>query len=116
MSLVKVFTFDKNERQISAHHSTGLHATRIAQFAGTAEATCLSLSPGGRIGAHPAVGHQVLLIVAGSGWVEGADEVRVAVAAGEAAYWAPGEIHTTGSEAGLIAVALEGDAVTLPEL
>jgi hypothetical protein len=57
----------------------------------------------------------VLLIVSGSGWVAGSDGVHVAVTAGQAAYWAPGEIHTTGSDTGLTAIALEGSQATVFE-
>jgi quercetin dioxygenase-like cupin family protein len=113
MPVVDVFSFERKEREISAHESTGVHATRVAQFAGRTQATCLTVAAGGRIGTHPAEGAQVLLIVAGSGWVAGADQVRVPIRAGQAACWEPGEAHTTGSDTGLTAVALEGPAVRI---
>lgn len=76
----------------------------------------MAVAPGGLIGTHPAAGHQVLLIVSGSGWCAGEDGTRVAVTAGQAAYWAPGEVHTTGSDSGLTAIALEGgDTIFGPE-
>jgi quercetin dioxygenase-like cupin family protein len=112
---VEVFTFDRSEHEVTGDGSIGLHATRIAQFTATARATCLALAPGGVIGTHPASSHQVLLIVTGSGWVSGNDAARVPVTAGQAAYWAPGEVHTTGSDTGLTAVALEGGPVTIFE-
>lgn len=111
-----VFTFDRAEHEVTRYGSTGVHATRIAQFADTAHATCLAVAPGGVIGTHSAIGAcQVLLIVSGSGWVAGSDGVRVAVTAGQAAYWASGEAHTTGSDTGLTAIALEGSQVTVFE-
>lgn len=112
---MEVFTFDRAEHQVTGHNSIGVHATRIAQFAETARATCLTVAPGGVIGTHPAGSHQVLLIVAGSGWVAGSDGVRIAVTSGQAAYWAPDEVHTTGSDTGLTAIALEGGPVTVFE-
>jgi mannose-6-phosphate isomerase-like protein (cupin superfamily) len=112
---VEVFTFDRAEREITDHGSIALHATRIAQFAEMARATCLAVAPGGVIGTHPAGSHQVLLIVSGSGWVAGSDGVRVPVTAGQAAYWVSGEVHTTGSDTGLTAIALEGGPVTVFE-
>ena len=112
---MEVFTFDRAEHEVTHHGSAGLHATRIARFTETAQATCLTVAPGGLIGTHPASGHQVLLIVSGSGWCAGANGVHVAVTAGQAAYWAPGEIHTTGSDTGLTAIALEGGPVTVFE-
>jgi quercetin dioxygenase-like cupin family protein len=112
---VEVFTFDRAEHEVTGHGSVGLHATRIAQFAEAARATCLAVAPGGVIGTHPAGSHQVLLIVAGAGWVAGTDGVRVPVTAGQAAYWTPGEVHTTGSDTGLTAIALEGGPVNIFE-
>jgi quercetin dioxygenase-like cupin family protein len=112
---MEIFTFDRAEHEVSQHGSRGLHATRVARFAETAQATCLTVAPGGVIGAHPAAGHQVLLIVSGSGWCAGEDGVRVAVTAGQAAYWVQGEIHTTGSDTGLTAIALEGAQVAVFE-
>jgi quercetin dioxygenase-like cupin family protein len=112
---VEVFTFDRAEHRVTAHSSIGVHATRIAESTDTTRATCLTVAPGGVIGAHPASGHQLLLIVAGSGWVAGADGARTPIAAGQAAYWAPGEVHTTGTDTGLTAIALEGGPVTIFE-
>lgn len=112
---MEVFTFDRSEHEVTGDGSIGLHATRIAQFTDTARATCLTLAPGGVIGTHPASSHQVLLIVAGSGWVTGKDEESVPITAGQAASWAPGETHTTGSDTGLTAIALEGGPVTIFE-
>ena len=112
---MELFTFDRAEHQLTGHGSVGLHATRIAEFAGTTRATCLAVAPGGVIGTHPADAHQVLLVVSGSGWVAGSDGVHVAVTAGQAASWAPGEIHTTGSDTGLTAIALEGGQITVFE-
>ena len=112
---MQLFTFDRSEHEVTGHGSVGVHATRIAQYAETARATCLSVAPGGVIGTHPAGAHQVLLVVAGSGWVAGSDGRRVPIATGQAASWAPGEEHTTGSDVGLTAVALEGGPVTVFE-
>jgi quercetin dioxygenase-like cupin family protein len=112
---VEVFTFDRAEHEVTGYGSIGLHATRIARFAETAQATCLVVAPGGVIGTHPASSHQVLLIVSGSGWAAGSDGMRVPIAAGQAAYWTPGEVHTTGSDTGLTAIALEGGPVTVFE-
>ncbi|GIG70294.1 cupin domain-containing protein [Phytomonospora endophytica] len=112
---MRVFTFDRDEREVTGHDSVGLHATRVAQFTDTTRATCLAVAPGGVIGTHPAASHQVLLIVSGSGWVAGTDGARVPVTAGQAAYWAPGEVHTTGTDTGLTAIALEGGPATVFE-
>jgi quercetin dioxygenase-like cupin family protein len=112
---MRVLRYDRDEHEVTGHGSRGMHATRIAELTGKAVATCLAVAPGGLIGTHPAASHQVLLIVAGSGWVAGADGERVPVTAGDAAYWEPGEVHTTGSDEGLTAIALEGGPATVYE-
>jgi mannose-6-phosphate isomerase-like protein (cupin superfamily) len=112
---MQIFTYDRDEHAVSGYDSVALHATRVAQFTEYARATCLTVGPDGLIGTHPAGSHQVLLIVAGSGWVSGSDGVRVPVSAGQGVYWEPGEVHTTGSENGLTAIALEGGPVSLFE-
>ena len=112
---MRIFAYDRAEHEVTGHGSDALHATRIAQFAEQARATCLAVGPDGLIGTHPAGSHQVLLIVSGSGWVSGSDGVRVPVSAGHGVYWEPGEVHTTGSETGLTAIALEGGPVTIFE-
>jgi hypothetical protein len=41
------------------------------------------------------------------GWVEGADEIRRPIAAGQAAYRAPGRWHESGSQDGMTAIVIE---------
>jgi quercetin dioxygenase-like cupin family protein len=72
------------------------------------QAARFRLEPGGVIGRHPASVEQLLVVVEGSGWVSGADGERVAIAAGEAAFWEAGEEHETTSDEGLTAVVIEG--------
>ena len=70
---------------------------------------CIRLEAGGRIGRHPAASAQLLAIVAGSGYVSGADGVELEAPAGTAALWEPGEDHETRTETGLTAIVIEGD-------
>lgn len=112
---MRVLRYDRGEHEVTGQASRALHATRIAELTERATATCLALGPGGLIGTHRAGSHQVLLIVAGRGWVAGDDGVHIAVTAGDAAYWAPGEVHTTGTDDGLTAIALEGGPATVYE-
>jgi hypothetical protein len=106
---------DRAEHDVTHHASAGLHATRIARCAGTAQATCLTVTPVSVIGTHPVSGHQVLLSASGSGWCAGEDGVRVPATVGQAAYWGPGEARATGSDATLTVIALEGGQVTVFE-
>jgi hypothetical protein len=87
---MEIFRFDRDERVIGAHGSIGLHASRIASGDGDVTLTCLALRPGGTIGTHPTTGDQLFLVIAGSGWVAGADGIRHPVQAGQGARWGCG--------------------------
>ena len=76
--------------------ATSLHVARIA--------------PGGILGPHPTRQWQLFAVVEGAGWVAGADAVRHEIGAGRAAVWAPGEVHSAGSEPGMLAVIAQSDA------
>jgi quercetin dioxygenase-like cupin family protein len=114
---METFTFDRKEWRIPDFGSAGAFATRIAHGGQSAavRVTCLTVEPGGVLGTHPAVGGQVFLIVAGSGWVSGADGRRIALEAGQGARWDEGEIHTSGSDTGFTAIAVEGPTLEIFE-
>jgi hypothetical protein len=112
---VEIFQFDRRERGIEYFGSQGLRATRIAAGDGEVRLTCLALEPGGVIGTHPATIPQLFLVISGEGWTAGPDGERVPVAAGHGVRWDAGEIHTTGTDTGLVAVAVEGAPMSLFE-
>ena len=76
---------------------------KLAEGEGEAHAYVIYFEPGGVIGPHEAGFGQILLAVAGCGWVAGADEQRIALAEGEAAFIGRGEVHSKGSETGMTA-------------
>jgi quercetin dioxygenase-like cupin family protein len=88
----------------------GNHGVRIAPLvrweAGAGQAAVFHLESGGEIGGHPAGGPQLLLVVAGSGFVTGSDG-EMAVHPGEAVFVGAGEWHRTWTEEGLTAIVLE---------
>ena len=110
---MEIFRFDRGEKVIERYGSEGLLATRVAAGHGEVQVTCLALAAGGVIGTHPATGVQLFLVIAGEGWVTGQEGERVPVSAGWGARWEDGEEHTAGTEAGLVALAVEGDALDL---
>src|SRR5438552_3054567 len=71
------------------------------------QAACFRLEPGGRIGRHPATVPQLLAVVAGSGWVSGAEGEEHPITAGEAVCWDAGEEHETRTDSGLTAIVIE---------
>ena len=72
---------------------------------------CLYLRVGGVLGAHPATTRQLLLVVAGSGWVRSGAEEQRRIMTGQAVYWEPGEEHETATDTGLTAIILESDSL-----
>jgi quercetin dioxygenase-like cupin family protein len=112
---VQIFQFDRREKIIDYHGSQGMHATRIAAGQGDVRLTCLALEPGGVIGTHPATIAQLLLVISGEGWTAGPDGERIPVAAGQAVRWDAGEVHTTGTDTGLTALAVEGAPLSVFE-
>jgi hypothetical protein len=115
---VEVFQFDRGERIVESYGSHGLRATRVAAGTGQVGLTCLAVAPGGIIGTHPATGAQLFLVVSGQGWVAGPDGERVPIGAGWGVRWDAGEVHTSGTEVGFVALSVEGAPLGLfePEL
>ena len=115
---MRLFTFAADVgRPITDFGSAGLTLTPIMRADGHMQVAAMWLAAGGSIGRHPASGGQLFLVTQGEGWVEGGDGVRRAIRAGQAAWWDDGEAHAAGSNAGMAALAIEGDALdpTLPQ-
>jgi len=72
------------------------------------QAAIFRIAPGGRLARHPAAAPQLLAVLEGSGVVSGGDGVEEPIRAGEAVVWDEGEEHETRSDAGLVALVLEG--------
>lgn len=87
----------------------------IAQLMGatdSARTVVMHLPADGLVGTHDAAVHQLFCVVAGEGWVAGADDVRHPIGPFQAAEWAAGERHTSGTDTGMVAVVVEGDFET----
>ena len=108
---MRVFRFDAAvARPIAEFGSVGASIAPVARpGVGFVQLGCIYVAPGGRVGRHPAAGPQLFLVVAGEGWVSGADGPRVPIRAGQAAFWEPGEEHESGTEQGMTALALEAE-------
>jgi quercetin dioxygenase-like cupin family protein len=91
-------------RPYEVKHSSSI---KLAEGDGEAHAYVLYFEPGGQIGSHEAGFGQLLVPVAGSGWVAGGDDVRVPLSEGQAAFISRGEIHSKGSETGMTALMIQ---------
>lgn len=110
---MEIFQFDRDERRITRHESTGLLATRIAAGDGPVHLTHLKVEAGGTVGTHPAPSPQMFLMITGNGWIAGPDGTRTTITAGQGVCWDQGEDHTSGTENGFTAIAVEGVPLTL---
>lgn len=97
---------ERGER-ITAFDAVDVWSVLGAQGRGVTRIYTLYFEPGGRIGRHPTGRGQLFLVAEGSGWVEGEDGRRVPIRAGQAAYFARGEQHAKGSDAGMTAVMVQ---------
>jgi quercetin dioxygenase-like cupin family protein len=103
-------------RDIDRFGSTGARHLTAAQIPGAGVLGIVELAPGGGLGRHAAVVTQLFVVVAGEGWVTGADGPRVPVSAGDGVLWETGEEHESGTNTGLTAVVLEAPGLTVPSL
>ena len=105
---MQVFRFDAAAgRALEVFGSQALVMSRIGRVDGEVEIGCMHIGAGGIVGYHQAAVRQLFLVVAGTGWVRGADTTRHPIAAGEAAYWEAGEWHESGSQDGMTAIVIE---------
>lgn len=100
-------------REVAAFGSDGLVISPVLRAKGAAQVGCMHIAPGGHVGRHEATEPQVFMVIAGSGWVEGENGRRVEIETGWAACWARGELHSSGTDAGMSALVVEVDEVTL---
>ena len=112
---MRVLQFSRDRAQpITEVASVAASSVHLADGRGEAHVYALRFGPGGQIGPHPAGFGQIFLVVDGTGWVAAADGRRVPLAAGEGVYFAPGEMHSKGSEEGMTAIMVQVETLALP--
>jgi quercetin dioxygenase-like cupin family protein len=93
-------------RDITDFGSSGVTFSPLTRI-GPGGVAVMRVAAGGEIGRHPATVDQLFVVVSGRGSVCGHDGVWEQIGAGEAAFWAAGEEHTTRAEEPLVAVVVE---------
>lgn len=94
--------------------SSGTSSVELAHGSGQSHAFALHFAAGGSIGRHPAGFDQLFLVVQGSGWVAGSNGVRLSVGTNRGAFVPKGEVHSKGSETGMVAVMVQASEFSLP--
>jgi AraC family transcriptional regulator len=101
---------------ITAYSSRLASAIALAAGTGDSHVYAVHLAAGGEIGPHRAGFDQLFLVVQGAGWVAGADGVRHALGALQAAFVPQGEIHAKGSDSGLVALMIQAREFMAPQV
>jgi len=96
-------------RPIDLFDAVAASNVHLASGRGEAHVYCLYFDPGGSIGEHPAGFAQLFLVVEGQGWVAGSDGFHTPVKAGQGAYFAPGEVHSKGTDSGMTVIMVQAD-------
>jgi mannose-6-phosphate isomerase-like protein (cupin superfamily) len=114
---MKIYRFDAAVgRKIEAFDSVNFIMAKVARLTAETRVSCAYLGPGGSIGYHQAVVDQLMLIVQGEGWVRGETTERLPVTVGHAVYWPQGEWHETTTDAGVMAMVIESEALNPAEM
>lgn len=97
--------------QVDRFGSTGVSISPVARVTGCTIGSVVlaEFSAGSVLGRHETHVWQLFTPVEGSGWVSGEDEARTPIERGWTALWAPGEMHASGSDVGMLACIVESD-------
>jgi quercetin dioxygenase-like cupin family protein len=102
---------DAPSRALTEHGSRGATVSFLARGPGVSVVR-IDLAPRGVVGMHEAGVSQMLVVVAGSGWVRGGEDGRrEPVAAGSVVAWEAGEVHESGSDGGMAALVVEAEGL-----
>ena len=105
---MRILPFDATvARAIETYGARGASSVPLGSGTGPAHVYVVRFEAGGDIGAHDTGFGQLFIVVDGAGWVSGADDVRVSIVAGHAAYFHRGTRHTKGSDTGMTAVMVQ---------
>lgn len=109
---MKIIHFGPETGRHIDHFSSDFLISRLA-LSDDIHVACMRLKPGGIVGYHPAPMPQLFAVVAGQGWVRTGDDERIAIETGQAVSWERGEHHEAGTDVGMTAIVIEGDALSV---
>ena len=105
---MQVVAFDAEDAEpIARFESSAASSVVLGNGRGDAHVYCIHIAPKGQIGRHPAGFGQLFLVVQGSGWAAGADEIKVPLRTGQGAFFERGEMHSKGSDEGMVALMIQ---------
>ncbi|RLQ93747.1 cupin domain-containing protein [Falsibacillus albus] len=108
---MKFYRFDPDtKRSITRFNSRGVGISPILKTQTPFQIGCMHFESSSVLGMHQATCPQLFLVVEGTGWVKIKGEEPHPVKPGMAVYWDTGEEHESGSENGMTAMVIEGEA------
>jgi quercetin dioxygenase-like cupin family protein len=92
---------------IALFESVASSSVELGCGSGEVHVYCVHFDANAQIGVHPTGFCQLFLVVQGSGWAAGGDGRRVQLEAGQGVFFEVGEIHSKGSDTGMIAIMVQ---------
>ncbi|MFO0706297.1 MAG: cupin domain-containing protein [Nitrospira sp.] len=112
---IRIIDFGAKAAQpVELFSSSGAASVELAHGQGESHVYTLHFTPGGMIGPHPAGFDQLFLVVQGSGWVAGSNGVHQNVGTNCGAFVPKGEVHSKGTETGMVAVMVQSSKFMSP--
>jgi len=96
---------------ISLFESVASSSVAVGHGSGDMHVYAVHFKANAQIGVHPTGFCQLFLVVQGSGWAAGDDGQRVNLHAGQGVFLKRGEMHSKGSEAGMIAIMVQATSI-----
>jgi mannose-6-phosphate isomerase-like protein (cupin superfamily) len=92
---------------IGLFESVASSSVELGHGSGDVHVHCVHFAADAQIGVHPTGCRQLFLVVQGSGWAVGGDGTRVHLEAGQGVFFELGEVHSKGSDGGMIAIMVQ---------
>lgn len=113
---MKIFRTDVGAAKlIDQYNSQHAAVTHLVENAAEATINAIYLGMSGTLGAHTTPVDQLFVVVSGRGWVQLGDNEPIAVRSGQAILWEAGEMHTSGTHHGMVAIVIEAPRLKLSE-
>jgi quercetin dioxygenase-like cupin family protein len=96
---------------ISLFESVASSSVEIGGGSGEMHVYAVHFNANAQIGVHPTGFCQLFLVVQGSGWAAGEDGQRINLRAGQGAFFERGEMHSKGSETGMVAIMVQATRI-----
>lgn len=100
---------DVPAREIQAHGSQGFQLGPLGPQGVESGLAVATLAADGRIGRHPAIGQQVLIVLRGAVECTGGDGASLRIGHGSAVFFHAGEEHETVASLDSLLLIVEGD-------